>query len=193
MAEKLLCWEIIQQTTLSKLFTKSVAITTIPTGQLTIITVVLKLKNISIHPWMAALNPSFVHFYFLREKYHETEEVEEGDSGYHFLSLPRLISTVIFLFYPTALQAMSGGAHLCATQWNQDVHRQTCPTTHQGPRVCWTLLHAQQAQALGSDFMWAYPKLPAGRHWGCSGPVCATLAELASNLEESNTLKAFPL
>lgn len=65
---------------------------------------------------MAALNPSLVHFYFLREKYREIEEAEEGDSGYNFLSLPRLISTVIFLFYPTALQAMSGGVHLCARQ-----------------------------------------------------------------------------
>lgn len=87
------------------------AITTISTGQLIIITVVLKLKNISIHPWMAALNPSLVHFYFLREKYREIEEAEEGDSGYNFLTSTKA-NFWFFYFIPRPFKPCQA-VHIC--------------------------------------------------------------------------------
>lgn len=79
-------------------------------GQWTIITLDLKLKSISIHPCMAAPNPSLVHFYFLREKYCE---IEEEDLGYSFLMPTKANSCCEFLFYSMALQAMSGHALIC--------------------------------------------------------------------------------
>lgn len=150
---------------LSKQFTKSVASPTIPTGQLTIITLVLKLQKISIHSWMVAQNPSSVHFYFWGKKYHEIEEAEKGDLGYHFLMSAK--DNFYWAFHKINISSHGPARHvqwcyvpLCTTYQNQNIHRQMCHTDHKDLRVCWTLLNTKQAQVLGLDFICFSPEPP---------------------------------